>query len=170
MLLDDGSDDRAEAYRVLADLFSKPPAGDDLVNIREDLELESKDDEAEILSDFNNLFLFPGGKLPPLESFFSPEEGVAAINSVSAFYADAGLTIDDEFQAVPDHLSLEFLFMSYLIDTKRPDLQQKFLDEHIMNWVPYYCDEVGKEAETAFYREISAITRDFLNNEYENIE
>jgi TorA maturation chaperone TorD len=170
MLLDDSDNERAESYRVLADFFLKPPDAGELTTLKQDLELESKDNEAEILSDFNGLFMIPGGRLMPLESLFSADKGVAAINSVTAFYADEELTIDDEFQEIPDHISLEFLFMSYLIDTKRTDLQLEFLEAHIMNWVPDFCEEVIKQAGTGFYREIAGVTRDFLNNEYENIE
>jgi TorA maturation chaperone TorD len=170
MLLDDSGNDRAEAYRVLADLFSRPPDSEELEALKEDLELESKETADEIGDAFDSLFALPGGKLPPMESLFLGTEGLNTVNQVTSFYADAGLTIDDEFMASPDHLSLEFLFMSYLIDSKKPDLQQKFLETHIMNWVPDYCEEVMRQAEAAFYREIADATRNFINNEYDNFE
>jgi len=40
--------------------------------------------------------------------------------------------------------------MSYLIETNKYDLQKKFLEEHLMNWVPDYCDELAKEAKPFF--------------------
>ena len=82
-------------------------------------------------------------------------------------YAKAGLTIEKEFELIPDHLYLELLFMSYLIETSKYELQKLFLREHLLNWVPYYCDELLKEAKTVFYREVAAITRDFLISESE---
>ena len=84
------------------------------------------------------------------------------------FYAGAELAIEDESGLPPDHISLEFLFMSYLIDIGRIDLQGSFLEEHLMNWAPYYCEEVKGEAKTLFYREVAGITVDFLDSEYEN--
>ena len=36
-----------------------------------------------------------------------------------------------------------------------------------MNWVPYYCEEVTKQARTLFYREIAEIVKDFLISEYD---
>ena len=66
MLLDDIDNERAESYRVLAELYLKPPAGDELPSFKQDLELESKDTEAEILGDFNDLFIIPGGRLIPI--------------------------------------------------------------------------------------------------------
>jgi len=170
MLLDDVDKDRAGAYRMLADLFSRPPAGEELEGLKEDLELESKDTQDEIRDDFSSLFALPDGKLPPVESFFTGIPNDDAAGSASAYYADAGLVIDDEYTAVPDHLSLEFLFMSYLIDSKKTDFQINFVEAHIINWVPDYCDEVVRQAGTSFYREIAEITQNFISNEYENLE
>lgn len=166
--LDDTDNDRAEAYRTLADLFSRPPDTEELATLKEDLELEANDTADEIRRDFDSLFSSPDGRFQPVESLFPGNEGPDTPDSVSSFYADAGLTIDEEFAACPDHLSLEFLFMSYLIDTRNPVLQQKFLEAHIMNWVPDYCDEVIQLAQTIFYREIADATRNFLNDEYES--
>jgi TorA maturation chaperone TorD len=100
----------------------------------------------EIKRDFDRLFPYPEGKLPPIESFFLTLENSSHADEVSAYYASAGLTIDEEFELIPDHLYLELLFMSYLIETNRYDLQKKFLDEHLMNWIPYYwtIDQTGR--------------------------
>lgn len=170
MVLDPDNKERAEAYRILADLFLKPPDNGQLKTIKEDLELQSNETQYEIVGDFGYLFLYPGGRLPPVESLFISLTETAAFEDVTVFYAEAGLTIDEEFQLMPDHLSLEFLFMSYLIDIGRTDLQDKFLEEHLMNWVPYYCDEIIRHAGTVFYKEVAEITNNFLENEYEGME
>jgi TorA maturation chaperone TorD len=167
MALFEDDNERAEAYRTLADLFVEPPDADRLRTIQEDFGLESKESENEVSPDFNYLFLFPGGKVPPVESIFAEGENIA--ESVEAFYYRSGLTFEQEYELVPDHLSLEFLFMSYLIDINNHELQEKFLEEHIANWVPYYCEEVIRQAQTLFYREIAEITRDFIGNEYEGL-
>jgi TorA maturation chaperone TorD len=156
--------DRAEAYRTFADIFSEPPAAEFLATIRDDFELESEEDEEEIRKDFLALLAYPGGKIPPVESLFS-EAGSAAADEVTRLYLDAGLTFEEDVQLVPDHISLEFLFMSYLIDTGRPELQQKFFKEHILQWVPDYCRELKSAAKTLFYREIAGIVEDFLGGE-----
>jgi TorA maturation chaperone TorD len=168
MDLDDDIE-RAEAYRILADLLMKPQENDHLKTLKEDLELESTESSYEILQDFEDLFRYPGGKLLPLESLYA-EKGESVADEVSDFYAAAGLTIDEQFEAVPDHLALEFLFMSYLIGIKRLDLQENFLEEHLMNWVPYYCEQVIGRAKTSFYKEIAGIIISFLDNEYEGFE
>ncbi len=168
MLFREDSADRFEAYRLLADLFSQPPDDDDLEVIKRDLELKSTETSQEILDEFNSLLRYPGGKLPPLESLFSEAGDIAAAESVAAFYARAELAIGEEFEAPPDHLSVELLFISYLVETEDLDLMENFLDEHIMNWVPYYCEELKRQARTVFYGEIADITKNFLQDEYDS--
>jgi TorA maturation chaperone TorD len=170
MNLGDDSDERSEAYRILADLYSKPPEEERLDEIKGDLELKSAEDAEAIRTDFHALFVYPGGGLPPLESLFLARTGTPQGPPVSDFYAEADLEIEDESGLLPDHVSLEFLFMSYLIDIRNIDLQGRFLEQHLMNWVPYYCEEVKGEAKTLFYREIAGITVDFLDSEYENFD
>jgi TorA maturation chaperone TorD len=168
MFFQDDSADRSEAYRLLADLFSQPPEDDDLEAIKKDLELKSGETAQEILDEFNSLLRYPGGKLPPLESLFAEAGGIDVAGSVSEFYARAGLTIGEEFDVPPDHLSLELLFISYLVGTSDLDLVENFLDEHIVNWVPYYCEELKRQARTVFYREIAEIAKKFLQDEYDS--
>ena len=167
MTLFEDDNERAEAYRILADLFAAPPDSDRLQTIQEDFGLESKESEQDVFADFNDLFLYPGGKIPPLESLYS--EGDSIAESVEAFYYRSGLAFEEEYELVPDHISLEFLFMSYIIDINNRELQEKFLEEHVANWVPYYCEEVIGQAQTLFYREIAEIARDFIRDEYEGL-
>ena len=168
MNLSDESSERSEAYRILADLYSRPPAEEQLNEIKEDLELKSAEDAEEIRTDFESLFVYRDGRIPPLESLFLARAGTPQRAPVTDFYAGAELEIEDGSELPPDHISLEFLFMSYLIDVGYIDLQGRFLEEHLMNWVPYYCEEVKGVAKTLFYREVTVITVDFLNGEYEN--
>ncbi len=166
-VLEDNDYERSQAYRTLADLFAEPPGADRLRTIREDFGLESKESEDEVRADFNDLFLFPAGKVPPAESAYA--EGGNTGESVQAFYYRSGLTFEEEYELLPDHISLEFLFMSFLIDSNNHELQEKFLEEHLANWVPYYCEEVIRQTRTVFYREIAEITRDFIESEYEGL-
>ena len=162
---DSSNIERAEAYRLLADFFLKAPEEDMLRAIKDDFELESDETAEEIRKDFDRLFSYPEGKLPPIESFFLTLENTSSADEVSGFYTSAGLTIEEEFELIPDHIYLELLFMSYLIETNKYELQKVFLSEHLLNWVPDYCDELIKETKTVFYREVAEITRDFLTSE-----
>ena len=167
MALLEGDNERAESYRILADLFFAPPDAEKLMSIKEDLGLESKETEEEVLADFDYLYNYEGGIMPPLESVHAGDANAA--DAVTEFYFTAGLTFDEEYETVPDHISLEFLFMSYVTDIENREMQRKFLEEHIINWVPYYCEEIMKAAKTVFYREIARITKDFIKSEFEGI-
>ncbi len=160
-------DERTESYRILADLFIAPPDAEKLETLKADLGLESKETEEEVLADFDHLFSYENGIMPPVESVRTGNANAA--DAVTEFYFNAGLTFGEEYETVPDHISLEFLFMSYAVDIENLEMQRKFLEEHIVNWVPYYCDNVMKEAKTLFYREIVEIAKDFIESEYEGI-
>jgi TorA maturation chaperone TorD len=164
--IDSGSDEHAEVYTVLSDLFLDLPDDEELETIKTDFGLRSREPLEEIAGEFSALFSFPHGTLQPIESIFRPNV-MADSPDVVSFYSQAGLALDEEYDVAPDHLGLELLFMSYLIETDRTDLRKKFLAEHIINWVPDYCDEVVKQAKTLFYREIAEITKNFLAEEYE---
>jgi len=166
MIFDNNESERAEAYQILSQFFLGPPDEEALDAIRQDFSLDSRETLDEITEDYEAVLASPQGRLQPIESLFSPTVGTVQ-EKVEDFYTGAGLTIDDSYAVVPDHLSLELLFMSYLIENRKGELEKKFLEQHLMNWVPYYCDEVMKEAKTLFYREIAEIVKDFLTAEYD---
>jgi len=155
MIFENNKGERAEAYQILSQFFLSPPDEEALIAIRQDFSLDSRETLDEITEDYEALFSSPQGRLQPIESLSSPT------------IETAGLIIDESYAVVPDHLSLELLFMSYLIENEKSDLEKKFLEQHLMNWVPDYCDEVTKQAKTLFYREIADIVKEFLAAEYE---
>jgi TorA maturation chaperone TorD len=150
----------------LSQFFLHPPDEGSFDAIRQDFSLESTEPLEEIEEDFDRLFSYPHGRLQPIESLSIPTSG-APYEEVISFYTGAGLAIDEAYEVSPDHLSLELLFMSYLIENNKTELEKKFLEQHLMNWVPYYCDEVMKQSKTSFYREIAEIVKDFLTAEYD---
>ena len=166
MIFENNKGERAEAYQILSQFFLSPPDEEALIAIRQDFSLDSRETLDEITEDYEALFSSPQGRLQPIESLSSPTLETVRQNAED-FYTGAGLIIDESYAVVPDHLSLELLFMSYLIENEKSDLEKKFLEQHLMTWVPDYCDEVTKQAKTLFYREIADIVKEFLAAEYE---
>ncbi|NJD57075.1 MAG: hypothetical protein FIA94_11825 [Nitrospirae bacterium] len=166
MILGNDKSERAEAYQTLSQFFLSPPDEEDLQVIRQDFSLESRESVAQIAEDYDFLFSYPHGYLQPIESIFSLSTETGYSN-VAGVYARAGLALDESSDAVPDHLSIELLFMSYLIENEKTEQEKIFLEQHLMNWVPYYCGEIIKQAKTLFYREIAEIVKDFLISEYD---
>ncbi len=158
---------RAEAYRIAADFFAQPPDEDVLDAIRGDFRMKSTESSGEIAEEFERLFSGPDAVLPPVESLFLRAIGEEPRTDAAAFYEDAGLTFGEEIDLVPDHLAVEFLFMSYLCQTAKTKLQERFLKTHLLTWVPLYCDELEEETSTVYFREVAGILREFMEMEEE---
>jgi len=48
------------------------------------------------------------------------------------------------------------------------NIQKKFIEEHLVPWIPVFCEKVIQRAELPFYKEIAALTRKFI--EFEQVE
>ncbi len=175
MELDDNNTGRAELYRLFSLLFMKEPDDELLSQAKEMLEMTLGDSPEEIRADFTALFLRPDLHVAPYESLYNfppgdkPRLPGKASRDVQVFYESTGLTMEEGMDLVPDHLSVELLFMSYLAENGYLDKQHSFLEEHLLRWVPGYCDEVGKHAGTTFYKEIANLLKEFILSEYELI-
>jgi len=166
MIGESGNDQRAEIYELFSQFFLNPPDDETLAILREDFLLESRESLPVIEKEFDRLFRFPSGRLQPIESLYA-SHAITSYTDIRSVYAVAGLGLDDAYDVAPDHLSLELLFMSYLIENGKTAMEEKFLEQRLMNWVPYYCEEVMKQAQTLFFREIAEIIKDFLIVEYD---
>jgi TorA maturation chaperone TorD len=49
------------------------------------------------------------------------------------------------------------------------DVQKKFIEEHLIRWIPYFCEKVIKETELPFYRTFAELTRRFINFEMQEM-
>lgn len=90
---------------------------------------------------------------------------------IARLYYDAGLCISDEFDLLPDHISLELEFMSYLGlqesqalssgHTSKAayarDLQQKVLNHHLIFFAARLSDALQAHGRSSFYQTIGRI-------------
>lgn len=168
--------ERAELYKFFAGLFMQEPSDEIIMQAKDMFQMEFDDTFQEIRLDYAHLFKIPDGHLIPCESLYNypirDRERLWGITAeeVQSFYNSAGLMMDEETDLMPDHISLEFLFMSYLIDNNLIELQKKFLKQHIGKWVPSYCDLLKDHAETDFYKEIAEVLKEFILFEVEEFE
>ncbi len=49
-------------------------------------------------------------------------------------------------------------------------MENKFIEDHLLKWVPIFCDKIISEAELSFYREIAKITKLFIEFEKEELK
>ncbi len=124
------------------------------------------------------LFIGPGPHLSPNESVHVRKEGRAGAQfwgpetaEVRVFMAEVGLSLAEDFTGMPDHVTAEFEFMARLAEHEaelwnRHDepaarrcraIQQRFLREHVAQWVPGFCDKVAGSTRLDFYRGIAKL-------------
>ena len=163
----------AEGYRMLTD-WLRDPGSDPLTDLA---------------VDYARIFLgagvFEGVAASPYESVYTSRERLImqeARDQALAAYQAKGLHSADPMEIPEDHISLELEFMAHLChetlqagdDSERVSAflreQKEFIELHILNWIPAFCDDIAKCASTDFYRAVAKITRGFLNMETEILE
>ena len=170
---DDDAQDRSDFYKLFSPLFLRVPDDETLERIKDIFEIKFGDSSDEIEIDFSCLFSDTGGRLPPYESLYNyplsdkPRLGGTAAKEVEELYESTGITIDEDIELVPDHLSAELFFMSYLIENHLIEEQKFFLENHLLVWVPDYCDEIKRIARTSFYKRIAELLTEFILDECE---
>ncbi|UCH93166.1 MAG: molecular chaperone TorD family protein [Candidatus Aminicenantes bacterium] len=133
--------------------------------------------------DYTSLFIASTGKRIPLnESIHHQQEGHFWGHStveVNDFIRFLGMTIDNDWTGFPDHIAVEFEVMKKLVESEQVALEQnnqdrakkcrklqrEFLDGHISHWVPQVCERIIHQAQTSFYKELAALTKDFIEHE-----
>jgi len=163
---------RAETYRFFSILFSYP----------EEKWLKDVKNIMELKKEYVRLFITAEHvPCPPYESVYRDEQRRLMVftKDVSKKYKEAGLKLSGKFKELADHISAELEFMYYLCymeneslkkrdkkhTTKYREMQRKFLKEHIIKWIPYFCDDVMKESRLEFYREAARLLKEFIERE-----
>ena len=161
------------------------------------LELSSdffKKTEGELLDDlaveYTRLFLGPGRHISPHESVHQKRHdaevgqlwGEVTVE-VKKFIESAGLQYRSEYRGLPDHISVELEFMEQLIlreeqawrenDNEGAEnclrMEKRFIDEHLIRWIPAFCEKVVEDAELPFYREMALLTKQYVEFEKEEM-
>ncbi|MBT3014188.1 MAG: molecular chaperone TorD family protein [Candidatus Thiodiazotropha sp. (ex Clathrolucina costata)] len=135
--------------------------------------------------EFSRLFIGPGRHISAHESIFTEVDGDsgglwgARTVEVKKFIETTGLDYASQFTGLPDHISVELEFMQKLADWEADkwiemdrisaeyclSIQRMFLQQHILGWIPKFCDAVIGQADIPFYRELAELTKNFLKLE-----
>lgn len=140
-----------------------------------------------ILVDFSRLFLGPYTvKAPPYGSVYLESDrrvmGDSTLDAVR-HYEEAGLSMNDQFHEVPDHISAELEFMYFLIfqeiralKEEKPEeaelyfeKQLAFLNDHIGTWFFDFIERVESHAETEFYKNLAKACKRFFAEEISDL-
>ena len=141
--------------------------------------------------EYTRLFVGPGKHIPPYESVHHKKEGVQSgqlwgelTGEVKNIIEFSGLKYKSEYTGMPDHISVELEFMQHVVQREAQAWQadddetalrclkneKKFVDEHLLGWIPDFCQKVSKAAEMPFYREMAGLTRSFIEFEKQELK
>ncbi|MCF6156201.1 MAG: hypothetical protein E3K36_13375 [Candidatus Brocadia sp.] len=125
----------------------------------------------------------PEPPCPPYEGFYRSESRAAVMLSISKFYKHFDLIMSQKEgkRELPDYLCAELEFLHFLtfkeaqarIDGNPEFLkgyllaQKDFLERHLIQWVPKFCDSLQNSANVPFYVLIARIVLMFITCELE---
>jgi putative dimethyl sulfoxide reductase chaperone len=139
--------------------------------------------EEDLMVDYAKLFVGPNELLaPPYGSVYLDKERRVMGNStmdVIKMYEEEGLSIDEDFKELPDHIAVELEFMYYLISKElesfeRSEIekaiyfiktQEVFLDRFLRQWVTSFCEKIKEGTENKFYKALADCVHNFIINE-----
>ncbi len=173
---------KPEFLSVLSDMGAK--LEDDFLKGPEDKLIE------DLAVEYTRLFLGPGKHISPHESIHHDTGdgdwgqfwGRSTVE-IKKFIETSGLEFKSDYTGLPDHISVELEFMQLAAKREMQALEEKdndgllyclkmekmFIEEHLIKWVPIFCDKIISEAGLSFYREIAKVTKNFMEFEQKEI-
>ncbi len=147
----------------------------DLKKAVDEIDPASEQEMEDLLWEYTRLFIGPY-KLPcpPWESVYTSPKGLmmqTAADEVLDLYRETGLTVNSA-DVMPDHIGAELNFLAILFqrisdETGNRDhyvkIADKFIREHLMEWLPNFARDMEDAAVLLLYRELSRATASFLS-------
>ncbi len=177
---------RAQLYRFLANLLSKPASEADLnaagtlsgdetaigCAINGLAKAARQTSETDVAEQFQDLFIGIGrGEFVPFGSYyltgFLHEKPLAKLRTD---LAELGLARDDSFSEPEDHISAELETMACLIDGSLGPMlilsaQNTFFDKHLGSWAPHFFRDLSETDTSKFYAAVGTVGVAFMEIE-----
>jgi len=132
------------------------------------------DEEIEELAnvDFTSVFIM---HTHPVESaiYDNSKDIVTGLeNPVLQFYMDYGYDVNMNMSHImaPDHMAIEIGFMQNLVQQNDWPAQKKFMQMHIMNWMPPFLMACEEMFDTPLYRDLCSFATEFFVSDYAYIQ
>jgi TorA maturation chaperone TorD len=126
----------------------------------------------ELLEEHERLFVGPGPvPCPPYESFWREDVPVDFRQSLlgpcaadlRGLYLKLGLAISERSGELPDHVAVELEALAYALSLEGTErVARQLYTEHLGTWVPGLCRSVAQESGHGFYRDLAALTLEWL--------
>lgn len=172
-------DDLMNERFYLPDLISDEELSEGFKLVREFVD-KNKDkaiDELhkDLIGEYTRLFIGPH-RLPvqPYESWWVDGKLMSeSLLKVKQVYRKAGIAKAKEYAEPEDHIAFELRFMHYLCeeefsaDTEERiaeclNMQKEYLNDHLLIWVPDFCDALTENKLSDFYKGIARLTKGFI--------
>ncbi|KZK93378.1 Chaperone protein TorD [Pseudovibrio sp. Ad5] len=164
--------------RALLDVFSQAPAltsfTGELAKLTE-LSVESYQSKVlDLATAYSRLFLGVGGQhsAPPYESAYYNEKGTLfqkPTADMNKILQDLGISIENSMKEPADHLGVQLNVLAEYIDREAlaeangdhetvytsHQNQIRFLSNHLLNWVPSFCESCKRFDKSDFYKELA---------------
>jgi TorA maturation chaperone TorD len=144
-----------------------------------DIQLQRRD----IVNEYNRLFLIRA-LAPPHETYYTDADGQfrgKLTSDLAAEYLEAGLELATDLNELPDHISVELEFMSFLCDREILALdenrvqdgkrywesQRKFVGQHLARWFPKMALRVREANPEHLYALVLQAAYAFLRHDLE---
>lgn len=164
------------ALAAASAFIAEEPPGSDDDRLLEDLAV-----------DYTKLFVGPGKHVSPHASVHLGGEngelwGVST-TAVKNYIESLGFEFEPDYRGLPDHVSIELELMERLTRAEAGawrsgdgeavvhclEVQQTFLEQHLLMWLPGFCEKIVTMASLAFYREMAELTSAFVGWEREEV-
>ncbi len=122
---------------------------------------------------------------PPYESVYvglDNQPNMQSSVAVRQAYAEAGVGLPEDLHDQPDFIGFELDFMRHLAEQESQawdggeekalpllDKEHAFLEQHILRWVPRFCDVMVEQAQLDFYRGVGRLTKGFVMDDFQNV-
>ncbi len=115
----------------------------------------------DLAADYTAIYLTNSLRASPYESVWRDDDQLMMQEptfAVRAFYARHGMAVPNWRHMPDDHLAHEIEFVAHLLE--RAELQQaaRFLQDHLMYWLPDFAATVQQRANTRLYAALAALT------------
>ena len=123
-----------------------------------------------IRGEYTRLFIGPGRlPAPPYESMYRDNKMHGpSLLELKQFYREVGVERHD-YAEPEDNIAFELRFMNYLGEKmlqenmkKYLELQKRFMSEHLLKWVPVFCDDLFASDLSDLYKGIAKFTKGFV--------
>lgn len=116
----------------------------------------------ELAADYAAIYLSHALRASPCESVWRDEDHLMLQGptfAVRAFYRRHGMQVADWRQMPDDHLCHQLNFVAMLLQKGEHREAARFMQAHLMTWLPEYSARVALRAATPFYAALAVLTQ-----------